>query len=113
MRPDQRIVTKMPLTELWDHSGTLANKRGVNLAQSGVAELLRTCLVQFILADCGLALKWIPIEQRFEFWKKVRQQIAHPEKPIYLKQFPNETAYIASQWRGQVGECLVLLEKHH
>ncbi|HKW64513.1 MAG TPA: hypothetical protein VJN89_18315 [Candidatus Acidoferrum sp.] len=65
------------------------------------------------VADCGLKLKCIPTEQRFEFWKKAGQQIAHPEKPIYLKEFPNETAYIASQWLGRAGECLILLEKHH
>ena len=113
MRADQRIVTKIPLTELWDDTGTVANKREGNLEQSRVVELLRTCPVQFIVADCGLKLEWIPTEKRFEFWKKVRSQIADPERPIYLKQFPNETAYIASQWRGQADKCLILLEKHH
>jgi len=35
------------------------------------------------------------------------------EATRYIKQFPNETAYTASQWCGSAGECLILLEKHH
>ena len=33
--------------------------------------------------------------------------------PLNLRLHPNEIAYIASEWRGRNGECLVLLEKHH
>lgn len=113
MRPDQRIVTKLPLTDLWDERGTLTGERVRNLDQSNLADLLRTGPVQFAVADCGLKLRWIPTQQRFEFWKAVQLQIANPLKPIYLKQFPGETAYTASEWRGLTGECLILLEKHH
>jgi hypothetical protein len=74
---------------------------------------MRTGPVQFIVANCGMKLKWIPLHARFEFWKTVHQQIADPSQPIYLKQFPNETAYIAPQWSGGAGECLILLETHH
>jgi len=69
--------------------------------------------VQFVVADCGLKLSWIPTQQQFEFWKTVRPQIADPMKPIHLEMFPNETAYTASEWRGRTGKCLILLEKHH
>jgi hypothetical protein len=113
LKPDQRIVTKTPLTELWDDNGTLSGKRIRNLAQTDLVELLRSGPVQFLVADAGLKLRWISTRQRFEFWKTVRPQIAHPEKPIYREQFPNETAYIASEWRGRAGECLVLLEQYH
>jgi hypothetical protein len=60
-----------------------------------------------------MKLRWIPTQQQFEFWKTIRPQIAEPEEPIFLKQFPKETAYIASEWRGRAGECLILLETHH
>ena len=113
MKPGQRIVTKLPLAELWDESGTLTGDRLRNLDQSNLAELLRTAPVQFVVADCGLQLRWIPTEQRFEFWKAIRLQIADPSRPMYLKQFPNETAYMASEWRGRSGEPLILLETHH
>ena len=99
MRPEQRIVTKLPLAELWDDSGTLHDARVRHLDQT--------------LANCGAKLNWIPMQERFEFWKTFRPQIADPMKPIQLDQFPNETAYTASEWRGSTGECLILLEKHH
>ena len=113
MKPDQRIVTKLPLPELWDASGPLTGDRLRTLDQSSLAELLRTGPVQFVVADCGLQLSWIPTEQRFELWKAVQLQIADPSKPIYLKQFSNETAYVATEWRGRSGEPLILLETHH
>ena len=74
---------------------------------------MRTALGQFIVANCGAKLNWIPLQERFEFWKMVRPQIADPMKPIRLDQFPIETAYTASEWRGRTGECLILLEKQH
>jgi len=79
----------------------LANHSVKNLDQTELVELLRTGPVQFLVADPGLKLRWIPTPQRFEFWKTVQPQIAHPDKPICRAQFPNETAHIASQWRGR------------
>ena len=113
MRPDQRIVTGIPLTKLWDESGILADKRVRNLDRSSLLELVQSGSLQFVVADCGLKLKWIPTEKRFEFWKAVKPQIADPGEPIHREDFPNETAYIASEWCGPAGECLVLLEKQH
>jgi hypothetical protein len=103
----------MPLTELWDDEGTLVGERIRNLDESDLVELLRTRPVQFLVADAGLELRWMRTPQLFEFWKTVRPQIAHPEKPIYREQVLNETAYIASEWRGRTDECLILLEKYH
>jgi hypothetical protein len=103
----------MPLTELWDESGTLSNERLRMLDRRSLVELLRAGPLQFVVADCGIKLMWIPTEQRFEFWKTVKPQIADPAKPIDRKQFPNETAYTASEWRGCTGECFILLERHH
>lgn len=113
MRPDQRIVTKMPLTEIWDDSGTLTGERIRYLDHNTLRELVRSGSVQFVVADPGLKLNWIPTEKRFEFWKTVRRQIADATKPIYLGQFPNEVAYIASEWRGRAGAFIVLLERYH
>src|SRR6516162_954957 len=87
LRVDQRIVTKIPLAELWDESGTPAGERIRNLDQNTLLELVRFGSVQFVVADCGLKLNWIPTEKRFEFWKTVRPQIADPTKPIFLGQF--------------------------
>ena len=113
MNPELRIVTKIPLTELWDGKGKIDSERICYLDQRKLAELLRASEVHFVVADCGLKLEWIPPQERFRFWKRVRRQIADPGKPIYRETFPQEIAYIASEWRGRAGECLVLLEKHH
>jgi hypothetical protein len=113
MRPDQRIVTKLPLTELWDETGALRSKRIRHLDQDLIRELMGAGQVRFIVANCGAKLNWIPTQERFEFWKTVRPQIADAMKPIQLDHFPNATAYTASEWRGRTGECLIVLEKHH
>ncbi len=113
MRADQRIVTKIPLNELWDDSGAIAGHRIRDLNENSLVELLQSGSLQFVVADSGLKLNWISREKRFDFWKTVRRQIADPAKPIILAGFPNETAYIASEWRGAAGECLVLLERYH
>lgn len=113
MRVDQRIVTKIPLAELWDERGTIARERVRNLDPNTLLGMVRSGSVQFVVADCGLKLDWIPTAKRFEFWKTIRHQIADPAKPIFLGNFPNETAYIASEWCGRAGERLVLLERHH
>jgi hypothetical protein len=113
MRPDQRIVTKIPLTELWDERGALPGERIRQLDENLIRGLMGTGQVQFMVAGCGAKLNWIPMPERFEFWKTVRPQVANPSQPIHLKQFPNETAYVASEWRTNPGECLILLEAHH
>jgi hypothetical protein len=67
MRADQRIATKIPLTALWDESGQQTSERVRNLDQNGLKELLRAGPIQFVVADCGLKLQWVSIEQWFEF----------------------------------------------
>ena len=103
----------MPLTELWNDSGILADKRVRNLDRSTLLELVQSGPVRFVVADPGLKLEWIPTEERFQFWKAVKPQTADPEKRIRRESFPNDTCYIASEWRGRSGQCLVQLEKHH
>jgi hypothetical protein len=56
LRPDQRIVTKLPLAELWDEKCTLDGGRVHSLGQNNLAELLRLGPVQFVVADCGANL---------------------------------------------------------
>jgi WD40 repeat protein len=89
MRPDLRIVTKLPLAELWDDHGTVTGGRVRALRQNNLVELLRSGPVQFVVADCGSNLEWIPMDERFAFWKKIQRQIADldPHQPIRLEQF--------------------------
>jgi len=69
--------------------------------------------VQFIVANCGAKLNWIPMQERFEFWKAIRPQVTDALRPIYIERLPNQTVYTASEWHGRTGELLILLETHH
>jgi hypothetical protein len=111
LRVDQRVVTKIPLTELWNDTGTIVGDRIRHLDDNSLSELIRTSSVRFVVADCGLKLDWIPAEKRFD--NGSTSGIADPVKPIFLKNFPHKTAFIASEWRGPAGECLILLERYH
>jgi hypothetical protein len=109
---ERQVAWNLPLTELWDDRGTLTGERVRKPDEADLVALLRAGPVHFLVADPGLKLRWLSTPERFEFWKTVRPQIANPEKPINPAQFPNETAYLASEWRGRTGESLILLEKY-
>ena len=47
----------MPLTELWNDSGILADKRVRNLDRSTLLELVRSGPVRFVVADPGLSIR--------------------------------------------------------
>src|SRR5215471_16158159 len=77
VRAELRRVTKMPLTEIWDDQGSITGERIRYLDESTVRELVRSGAVQFVVADPGLKLDWIPIEMRFEFWNAIERQLAN------------------------------------
>jgi hypothetical protein len=81
----QRIVTKLPLTELWDETGALPGERIRYLDGNLIRGLMGTGQVQFIIADCGAKLNWIPMQERFEFWKAIRPQVADAAHLIVKK----------------------------
>jgi hypothetical protein len=81
LKPNRRIVTNLPLAELWDDNGKTPAERIRSLNKNSIQKLVRTGPAQFIVANCGKKLNWIPIEERFGFWKTVRPQIADPSKP--------------------------------
>lgn len=58
LRVDQWIVIKILLTELCDESSTIASERIRSLDQNTLLEVVRSGWVQFVVADCGLKLKW-------------------------------------------------------
>jgi hypothetical protein len=110
---EKRIVTKLPLTGIWDDKGLVSEARVRHIDKEEIRDLMRTGTVQFIVANCGEGLRWIPELDRFSFWKRTERSIAKPETPIRLEEFPGQIAYVASEWRGRNGEQLVLLEAHH
>jgi hypothetical protein len=117
MRPDQRVVTRLPLTELWDAHGVLRFEPRRPVGRDQVADLLRSGRVRFVLANCGDPLKWVPSEDSYRFWKKeVKPHIVEPgvaEGGFRLEDWPGDYRYVATEWGEGDQDAVVLLETHH
>jgi hypothetical protein len=109
-----RIVTHLPLRELWRDDGFLTTARGRSLTKKDVHKFLGPGPVQFVVVDVGTAPLWIPLKDCFAFWKGEVQHHFAAEAPVILDQFPGEYCYFASLWDGtDAATPLVVLEKHH
>jgi hypothetical protein len=117
MDPAQRIVTRLPLTELWTDRGPINAERERLVGRSDLVALLQAGPVQFIVADVGHSLRWVPQTEYLLAWKAdVRSHLVdEPEGPIDIYQYPEGYAYVASEWaaEGVHPVPLVLLERHH
>jgi hypothetical protein len=114
MRFDRRIVSQLPLRELWNERGVVSTTELRELNASDIAELLRVGKVQFVVANIGSPLKWIPIDECYSFWKsEVKNHLADPGAEHYLEDFPGEFCYFASEWQPGDGEPIVLLAMSH
>ena len=69
MQPDQRLVVSLPLAELWNERGAVAAQRERTLARADVRMLLQTGRLQFVVADPGRPLRWVPASDSHVFWK--------------------------------------------
>jgi hypothetical protein len=110
----KKLITKLPLEELWDEERILdAERVSTGMNASEVAEIVRTGAT-FVVADLGQRPRWINPEHRFEFWKtEVKPRLAEPDKPVFLDRFPGEYCYFAFKWLLAEGSPLIVLEKHH
>jgi hypothetical protein len=107
-----RIVTRIPLVELWTDSGTLAAKRGYFLTQEDVKDRLRHGAVSFVVADCGKPLTWIK-QGSYEFWhNELKPRLAVPDQ-FTPEDFPDSRCYLASEWLLDDGRSVIVLEMHH
>jgi hypothetical protein len=117
MDPAARIVTTLPLAQIWDARGTmLAARRTRELGSDDVKELLRSRPnLKLIVADVGSGLKLIEPTARFTFWKdELAPHLAEPSSDaLEITQFPGSYFYIASEWSLPDGEAIVVAEKHH
>jgi hypothetical protein len=113
MDPKLRIVTRLPLEELWREDRVVPASRGRFLTKDDIAALLRNRLVQFIVADVGKPLQWIALQDCHPFWKnEVKPHIAG-ERAV-LEGFPGEYCYFAWEWDTAAEAApIVVLEKSH
>ena len=102
MKSEMRIVSQMPLREIWDEHGIVSENTICKLNSSDVTDLLRSGRVRFVVADIGQPLQWLPSEECYEFWKfEAATHIAEPEAKNYLENGGNE---LSSE--SQIGEIL-------
>jgi len=84
------------------------------LTTEDVRQLLSSGPVQFVIADVGLALRWIPESECFRFWKNEVKPHVAPEAKTYLDDYPGEYFYRASEWKARKSEApIVVLKKFH
>ena len=114
MEEKLKIITQLPLRELWRENGFKTNSRGRWLTRDDITGLLRAGPMRFVVADLGFPPRWIPLRDCHRFWKdEVKPHLAAGEK-ARLDDFPGSYFYFASQWDGDVeGTTIVVLEKHH
>ena len=108
-----KVITKLPLEELWDEKEILNARRISWLHASEIVEMMQAG-ANFVVADLGLRPRWVDPAHRFEFWKtEVKSRLAEPDKPAILERFSGEYCYFASRWQLADGLPLIVLERHH
>jgi hypothetical protein len=113
MDPTQRIVTKLPIAELWNEHGIVAAIRQRRLDAAGIRNLLRRTSVHFAVANCGAPLRWIPPSESFSFWKhEVGPHLPEASAPR-LDNFAGGYCYFASEWITADGGSVIVLEMAH
>ena len=113
MDPALRIVTQLPLRELWREDGLATSARAKNLTTKDVRGMLRAGRVHFVIADVEMKPQWIPDEECFNFWKtEFQSHLTSPETPFQLEDFPGENCYVASEWQG-AELPIIVCEMHH
>lgn len=100
---------------LWNADGDVHASRCHDLGTPQIKELLRNGDLQFVVANTGSPLEWIPPQKTFYFWtNEVKSHIAEPNSDGFmLEDFPDEYVYCASLWRTADDAPIVLLEMHH
>ena len=109
-----KVVTQMPLSELWRGDGFTTTDRLRWVTADDIASLLRGGRVQFVVASVGMPPRWIPLTDCYDFWKKeALPHVAASESLASLDSFPGGYCYVASEWDGQDGAPIIACEKHH
>ena len=113
---DKKIVTHIPMNEIWNKNVTIEAKRKRYLTLNDIKSILsNNNAIQFIVANIGNELDWISLDECFNFWKSEIKPhlVSNPDEEFFLEDFPNEYSYVASEWFWELQTPVVLLEMHH
>jgi hypothetical protein len=111
MDPKLRIVTLLPLAELWDDDGSIEARKGELIGSEGVREFLRTEEGPLVKAFIGSRLICYTGNARFDFWKgELRDHLNNPEDArggsTPANEYPN---YVVYEWFRQDGGGRILV----
>jgi hypothetical protein len=114
MEQSLRIVTHLPLRELWRDDGFNTASRVRDLDGEEITELLRSGPVQFVVVDIGSAPRWIALSDCYLFWKgEAKMHVVALGSRVVLEEFPGRCYYFASEWEGGLPAPIVVLERCH
>lgn len=114
MDQNQRVVSHLPVEELWAGPRLVSTIKVRDLNASDIVDMLRSGVARFVVADLGKPFAWVPNNERFDFWKdEVKAHLADPEAKAGLEEFPGEYCYFASEWKSFEGDTIILLSKAH
>lgn len=106
-------ITRTPIESLELSNGVVARQVQNNLTKKYLQELLQRTNVQFVLVDVGLEPVEIDCKKNFKFWRDEVSKHLADSQSFYLTDFPDEYAYIGSEWTAE-GMCpIIVLEKAH
>ena len=110
----RRIVTRLPLAELWTNFGLLDSRPAERVGAAGIEQLLQHG-ASFVVADVGKPLRWISAADRFPFWKtEVKDRlVAEDAARFSLDAYPDNYCYVATTWAGASLGAIIVLEMHH
>ena len=109
-----RVITRLPLQQLWRDDGSVSDGREASLSAPEIKELLGAGPVHFVVADVGFPPAWTPARESYRFWKNdVQPHLVEPDAPVSPEDWPGEYVYFASRWGDDAGVPIIVLEKHH
>jgi hypothetical protein len=113
MNPAQRVVTSLPLAELWTAAGPMRAVRLENIGADQVRDLVRGGVRTFVVANVGAPLEWMSDFTALQFWKRSRTSIASPNQRWFLDNYPDRQLLAASRWETPSGDPIIVFELHH
>lgn len=109
----RKIITRLPLEELWNEKGTLNARRVSSCLNAADVIVMLKVGATFVVADVGRPPYWIDPAYRFEFWKtEVKPRLADFGQ-AFLDQYPGGYCYFASKWHLADELALIVVERHH
>jgi hypothetical protein len=110
-----RLVSRMPVEELWSMAGSTRHLRLRSLTTDDVEPLLKAFPdLRLVEARIGEELRWYP-HGDYGFWyHRAQLHAAEPDNRRSLDEFPDSMCYFVSEWvEAESQDRVLLFEQHH